>query len=380
MKNWGKMNIQMNDLQGQYKRLEKEVDAAIKEVVNGAAFINGPQVNTFCSRLADYLNTPHVIPCANGTDAIRLALQALNVHPGDEVIIPAFTYIAAAEMVASMGLIPVLVDVNADTFNIHTESLERAITRQTRAIIVVHLFGQSCDMEPVMKVAEKYKIGVIEDNAQSLGADYTFSNGTVKKAGTVGHIGTTSFFPTKPLSCYGDGGAVMTSDSGLAERIRMLANHGQTKKYHHKMIGCNSRLDTLQAAILNVKLNYMDEFTRARHKVAQHYNIKLSPLSELQNPVKSSYSTHVYHQYTLRVMNNRRDALQAYLKEYEIPSIVYYPLAVHEQEGYKWVARISGDVNNATQLCKEALSLPIHTEMTDEMMQFITDRVVQFFR
>ena len=374
------MNIQMVDLQSQYMRLKKEIDAAINEVITSVAFINGPQVTAFCDRLAAYLNVPYVIPCANGTDAIRLALSALNVQPGDEVIIPAFTYIAAAEMVASMGLIPVLVDVEAETFNINSELLEHAITRQTKAIIVVHLFGQSCDMAPVMKIAGKYKIPVIEDNAQSLGADYLFANGTVKKAGTIGHIGTTSFFPTKPLSCYGDGGAIMTSDSVLAERIRMMANHGQSKKYHHKIIGCNSRLDTIQAAILNVKLNYVDDFTRARQKVAQHYDRTLNPLSEISIPVKSSFSTHVYHQYTLRVKHDQRDALQDYLKKHRIPSTVYYPLAVQEQEGYKWVARISGDVSVSTRLCKEVLSLPIHTEMTDEMMQGITDIIVHFFR
>ena len=374
------MNIQMVDLQGQYKRLKKEIDAAVKEVLNHASFINGPQVQTFCSRLAEYLDIPHVIPCGNGTDAIRLALQALNVQPGDEIILPAFTYIAAAEMVASMGLIPVLVDVNEDTFNINTELLERTITRQTKAIIVVHLFGQTCDMEPVMKIAEKYKIHIIEDNAQSMGANYTFSDGTVKKAGTIGHIGTTSFFPTKPLSCYGDGGAVMTSNLELAERIRMLANHGQTKKYHHKMIGCNSRLDTIQAAILNVKLNYMEDFTRARQEIARYYDQTLSPLSEISIPEKAAFSTHIYHQYTLKVKSGIRDALQAHLTAYGIPSTVYYPLSIQEQEGYKWVARVSGDVNVSSRLCKEVLSLPIHTEMTDKMMQLISDGVIRFFR
>ena len=372
------MNIQMNDLQSQYKRLEKEMDKAIKEALNNASFINGPQVQKFCSRLAEYLHIPHVIPCGNGTDAIRLALQALNVQLGDEIIIPAFTYIAAAEMVASLGLIPVLVDVNEDTFNINVELLERAITRQTKAIIVVHLFGQSCDMEPVMKIAEKYKINIIEDNAQSMGADYTFSDGTVKKSGTIGHIGTTSFFPTKPLSCYGDGGAVMTSSPELAERIRMLANHGQTQKYHHKIIGCNSRLDAIQAAILNVKLNYMDDFTQVRQKVAHYYDLKLSELSEIRIPRKAIYATHVYHQYTLRVKNGQRDALQAHLKANGIPSTIYYPLSVHEQEGYKWVARVSGNVSVASRLCKEVLSLPIHTEMTDDMMRLIADCIVGF--
>ena len=370
----------MVDLQSQYKRLEKEIDAAIKEVINGASFINGPQVKTFCARLADYLNIAYVIPCGNGTDTIRLALQALNVQPGDEVIIPAFTYIAAAEMVASLGLIPVVVDVDADTFNINTELLERAITRKTKAIIVVHLFGQACDMEAVMKLAAKYKVKIIEDNAQSLGADYTFSDGTVKKAGAIGHIGTTSFFPTKPLGCYGDGGAVMTADAALAEQIRLLANHGQTAKYHHKIVGCNSRLDTLQAAILNVKMNYMEDFTRARQKVALYYDRILSQVSSIKIPAKTLFSTHVYHQYTIRVSNGQRDALQHYLKEQGIPATVYYPMAVHEQEGYKWVARVSGDPSVATRLSKEVLSLPIHSEMTDEMMQWIADRIIQFFR
>ena len=370
----------MHDLQSQYKRLKKEIDVAIKEVLNHASFINGPQVQTFCSRLAEYLHIPHVIPCGNGTDAIRLALQALNVQPGDEVIIPAFTYIAAAEMVASLGLIPVLVDVNEDTFNINTKLIERALTRQTKAIIVVHLFGQTCDMEPIMKIAEKYKIHIIEDNAQSLGSDYTFSDGTVKKAGTIGHVGTTSFFPTKPLGCFGDGGAVMTSNSELAERIRMLANHGQTQKYHHKMIGCNSRLDTIQSAVLNVKLNYMNDFMRTRQKVARYYDQTLSPLSEIQIPRKTTFSTHIYHQYTIRIKNKQRDELLAHLKECNIATAVYYPFAIHEQEGYKWVVRISGDVSVSSRLCKEVLSLPIHTEMTDEMMQLITDSIIRFMK
>jgi dTDP-4-amino-4,6-dideoxygalactose transaminase len=374
------VDMQMNDLHSQYKRLKKEIDVAIKETLNQASFINGPQVQTFCARLAEYLDVPYVIPCGNGTDAIRLALQALNVQTGDEIILPAFMYIAAAEMVASLGLIPVLVDVSAETFNINTELLERAITRQTKAVIVVHLFGQVCDMEPVMKLAEKYKIHVIEDNAQSLGADYTFSDGTTKKAGTIGHIGTTSFFPTKPLGCYGDGGAVMTSDSETAERIRMLANHGQTQKYHHKIIGCNSRLDTIQAAILNVKLSYIDDFAQARQKVARYYDRTLSGLGEIRIPGKTVNATHVYHQYTLRVKNGQRDALQAHLKATGIPSAIYYPFSVHEQEGYKWVARVSGDVSVSSLLCKEVLSLPIHTEMTDEMMRLICDSIIRFFR
>jgi dTDP-4-amino-4,6-dideoxygalactose transaminase len=374
------MDIQMVDLQGQYRRLKKEIDAAMHEVITGATFINGPQVKAFCSHLATRLDVPHVIPCGNGTDAIALVLQALGVQPGDEIILPAFTYIAAAEMVASLGLTPILVDVDPETFNLNAGLLERAISRQTKAIIAIHLFGQTCDMEPVMKVAAKYKIKVIEDNAQSLGAEYTFSDGSVRKAGTIGHAGTLSFFPTKPLACYGDGGAVVTSDSALAERVRMLANHGQATKYRHEIIGRNSRLDTIQAAILDVKLKYMDAFTAARRRVALHYDQMLSTLDEIRIPAHSAFSTHVYHQYTLQVRNGQRDALQAHLKACGIPSMVYYPLPVHEQEAYKWVARVSGDAGVSARLSREALSLPIHTEMTDEMQQFIIEQTVKFFR
>jgi dTDP-4-amino-4,6-dideoxygalactose transaminase len=373
------MNIQMIDLQSQYERLKTEIDVAIGDVISSSSFINGAQVGAFCTHLAKYLKVPHIVSCGNGTDAIRLALRALNVQPGDEIILPAFTYIAAAEMVSSLELTPILIDVDPETFNMNVELLERAISRQTKAVIAVHLFGQSCDMEPIMKIAAKYKISIIEDNAQSLGADYTFSDGAVQKAGTIAHIGTTSFFPSKPLACYGDGGAVITSDSGLAERIRMLANHGQTEKYHHKIIGCNSRLDTIQAAILDVKLKYIDAFANARRRVAQRYDQTLSSLSEIKIPAKSSFSTHIYHQYTIQVGNNQRDALRAYLKEHDIPSVVYYPLPVQEQEAYKWVARVSGEVSVSTRLSREVLSLPIHTEMTNETQQYIIETIFRFF-
>ncbi|MDR1336107.1 MAG: DegT/DnrJ/EryC1/StrS family aminotransferase [Tannerella sp.] len=374
------MDIQMVDLQSQYRRLKEEIDAAVSEVLTGGAFINGPQVHAFCSHLAARLDAPHVIPCGNGTDAIRLVLQALDMQPGDEVILPAFTYIAAVEMVASLGLTPILIDVDPETFNLNAGLLERAISRQTRAIIAVHLFGQACDMEPVMKIAAKYRLKVIEDNAQSLGAEYTFSDGTVRKAGVIGHAGTASFFPTKPLACFGDGGAVITSDSALAGRVRMMANHGQTEKYRHKIIGCNSRLDTLQAAILDVKLKYMDAFTAARRKTALLYDRVLSTLDEVRIPARSAFSTHIYHQYTLQVGNGQRDALQAHLKACGIPSTVYYPLPVHEQEAYKWVARLSGEAGVSVRLSREALSLPVHPEMTDEMQQFIIEQIVRFFR
>ena len=283
-------------------------------------------------------------------------------------------------MIASLGITPILVDVCPDSFNLNVERLEQAITRQTKAIIVVHLFGQTCDMEPVMKLAAKYKIGVIEDNAQSLGADYTFSDGTVKKAGTIGHIGTTSFFPTKPLACYGDGGAVITSDERLAERVRMLANHGQSQKYHHHIVGCNSRLDTLQAAVLDVKLRHLKSFTEARQKAAQYYDKELSPISGICIPAKSPFSTHVYHQYTLQVKNGRRDILQAFLKEKGIPSMVYYPMAVQEQEAYKWIARASGDMTEAIRLSREVLSLPMHTELTEDTQTYIIEQIREFFQ
>ncbi|MDR2764698.1 MAG: DegT/DnrJ/EryC1/StrS family aminotransferase [Tannerella sp.] len=374
------MDIQMIDLQGQYQRLKKEIDAAVSEVIAGGSYINGRQVQTFCSHLAARLAAPHVIPCGNGTDAIRLVLQALGMQPGDEIILPAFTYIAAVEMVASLGLTPILIDVDPETFNLDAGLLERAISRQTKAVIPVHLFGQTCDMEPVMKIAAKYRIKVIEDNAQSLGAEYTFSDGSVTKAGAIGHAGTVSFFPSKPLACFGDGGAVITSDSSLAGHVRMLGSHGQTEKYRHQIIGCNSRLDTIQAAVLDVKLKYMDAFTAARRKIALRYDQVLSSLDEIKIPARSLFSTHVYHQYTLQVGNKQRDALQAHLKASGVASMVYYPLPVHEQEAYKWVARVSGDAGVSTRLSREALSLPIHAEMTDAMQQFVIDQILKFFR
>ena len=369
----------MVDLSSQYLRLKKEIDKAVHDVFKNADFINGAQVKTFCENLSTYMNVPHVIPCGNGTDALRIALQALNIGPEDDVILPAFTYVAPIEAVASVGASPILVDVDPQTFNINPELIEKAITAHTKAIIVVHLFGQSCDMEAIQKIADKYKLVIIEDNAQSLGSTYTFSNGHCKKSGTISHIGTTSFFPTKPLACYGDGGALFTSNSDLAEQIRLLANHGQTKKYHHKIIGSNSRLDTVQAAILNIKLKYLDEFTNRRQQIAERYDQELSGFPDILLPKKSDYSTHVYHQYTIRIQNNKRDALKTYLTENNIPSMIYYPLPVHEQEAYKWVARLSGNLNESKCLCSEVLSLPIHSEMTDEAQTFIIETIRKFF-
>jgi dTDP-4-amino-4,6-dideoxygalactose transaminase len=374
------MNIRMMDLQRRYKPLKKEIDAAVSEVIAGAAFINGPQVDAFCSHLAARLNVPHVIPCGNGTDAVRLALRALDLQPGDEILLPAFTGIAPVEMAVSLGLTPVLIDADPKTFNLNAELLERAISRRIKAIVAVHLFGQACDMEPVMKIAAKYKLAVIEDNAHSLGADCTFSDEAVKKAGTVAHIGTTSFAPGRPLACFGDGGALFTSDDALAERIRMLANHGQTEKYRHQIAGYNSRLDTLQAAILDVNLTRMDRLTAARQEIAGRYDRELASVEGLKIPEKATCSTHIYHRYTLQIGNEQRDALQTHLKTCGIPSEVYCPRPVHKQEAYKWVARVGGDVSVAARLSRETLSLPVHPELTPEEQQFIIQSVERFFQ
>lgn len=372
-------NIQMVDLQTQYRRLKQEIDAAIQDVLISTHFINGSQVKTFASHLAQYIDIPHVIPCANGTDAIQIALMSLNLQQGEEVIVPAFNYVAAAEAVAMLGLMPVLVDVDANTFNIDVNKIEYAISRQTKVIIPVHLFGQTCDMAPIMRIAEKYNLHVIEDNAQSIGASYTDSSGKTRNAGTIGHIGTTSFFPSKPLACYGDGGAMMTTDNILAERLYMIANHGQEKKYKHKRIGCNSRLDTLQAAILNVKLKYLSEFNQARIHVAERYNEAFNQLPEIVTPYKPSYTSHIYHQYTIKVKNGKRNALQSWLKERGVPSMVYYPTPLDKQEAFRVHARKVGSLEVANHLTQTVLSLPIHTEMREYEQDYIIKQVIDFF-
>lgn len=367
--------IQMVDLRGQYERLRNEIDPAMRSVVESCAFINGPQVRDFASRLSDYLQVPHVITCGNGTDALQIALMALDLRPGDEVIVPAFTYVAAAEVTLLLGLVPVLVDVDARTFNMDPDKLEEAVSVKTRAIITVHLFGQCCDMEPIMEIASRHDLYVIEDNAQSIGADYTFSDGTVKKAGMIGHIGTTSFFPSKPLACYGDGGAIFTSDAKLAERSQMIANHGQKVKYHHILVGCNSRLDTLQAAVLNVKLRHLDEFTAARRKAAAFYDTAFKDTEHVLIPLISPFSSHVYHQYTIQLEAGKRDLMQESLKKKGIPTMIYYPLALHEQDMLRGKARIVGDLEVASLLSKSVLSLPIHTEMTGEEQTYIIESI-----
>lgn len=371
----------MVDLHGQYLRLKKEIDAAMQEVIDTCAFINGPQVTQFIANLVDYLQVAHVIPCGNGTDALQIALMALELEPGDEIVLPAFTYIAAAEAVALLGLRPVLVDVDPRTFNLDASQVEAALSERTRAIIAVHLFGQAADMEPLLSLAARHHLYLIEDNAQSLGADYRFSDGSVRKAGTIGHIGTTSFFPSKPLACYGDGGALFTNDEILAARIRRIANHGQSMKYHHRSVGCNSRLDSLQAAVLDVKLKYLSAFTAARQEAARRYDEALAScgLQEV-SPFRAPFSTHVYHQYTLRMQVAQRDEVQRRLRERGITSMIYYPLPVHRQEAYRMRVRVVGKPDNATRLCASVLSLPIHTEMTRETQQYIIDNLVEILQ
>ena len=370
--------IQMVDLHRQYSRLKAEIDAAMQEVVESTAFINGPQVGAFASHLAEYMHVPHVVPCGNGTDALLVALMSLGVKPGDEVIVPSFSYVAAAEMVALLGLIPVWLDVDERTFNLNPWQIESAISPKTRAIIVVHLFGQCCDMEEVCKIAEQNHLFVIEDNAQSLGAEVIYSDGNRLKAGTIGQIGTTSFFPSKPLACFGDGGALMTSDDWLSTRIKMVANHGQQVKYQHKIVGVNSRLDTLQAAVLNAKLPHLEEFAASRRKVARRYDEAFGNDERWTIPYQAPYSTHVYHQYTLQVAGNRRDDLQQYLKSKGIPSMVYYPIPLHKQPAFYGFSRNGSSLNVSEHLVTSVLSLPIHTEMTDDEIDYLIETVCSY--
>ena len=368
----------MVDLQRQYSRLKAEIDAAMQEVVESTAFINGPQVESFASHLSDYMRIPHVIPCGNGTDALQIALMSLELKPGDEVIVPAFNYVAAAEMVALLGLIPVWVDVDERTFNMNPWQIESAISPKTRAIIVVHLFGQCCNMEKISYIAEQNHLFVIEDNAQSLGAEVIYPDGHRQMAGTIGQIGTTSFFPSKPLACFGDGGALMTSDDWLYARIKMVANHGQQVKYQHKMIGVNSRLDTLQAAILDAKLPHLDEFAERRRKVAERYDEAFGNDERWIIPYKAPFSTHVYHQYTLQVTGNRRDDLHQYLKSKGIPSMVYYPIPLHKQPAFYGISRNGSSLNVSEYLVTSVLSLPIHTEMSDDEIDYLIETVRKY--
>jgi UDP-2-acetamido-2-deoxy-ribo-hexuluronate aminotransferase len=373
------MQIEMVDLKGQYNKIKTEIDQAVISCIASTSFINGPAVKEFQLNLEQYLGVKHVIPCANGTDSLQIAMMALDLKPGDEVICPAFTYVATAEVIGLLGLTPVMVDVDPQTFNLTASEIEKAITSNTKAIVPVHLYGQACDMEPIMKLAEKHDLFVIEDNAQAIGAEYTFSDGRVAKTGTIGHIGSTSFFPSKNLGCFGDGGALMTNNDDLAQKMRMIANHGQEKKYYHKVLGCNSRLDTIQATILNIKLRYLDEYSSARNEMANYYDESLSTIDGIVIPERQFKSTHVFHQYTLKVKNGRRNELQQYLSEKGIPSMIYYPLPLYKQEAFQQFVSADFKLDTTEQLCDEVLSLPIHTEMNIEHLNFIYNTIKFFF-
>lgn len=374
------MEIQMVDLKGQYYKIKDEINSGILNCIENAAFINGPAVKEFQLDFEKYLNVKHVIPCANGTDALQIAMMALDLKPGDEVICPAFTYVATAEVIGLLGLIPVMVDVDPDTFNIDVVHLEKHLTPKTKAIVPVHLYGQGADMEKVMEFARKNNLYVIEDNAQAIGSNYTFRNGEEKKTGTIGHIGCTSFFPSKNLGCYGDGGALMTNDDELASKIRMIANHGQEKKYYHKVLGCNSRLDTIQAEVLRVKLKNLDEYSEARNRMAQYYDENLLGIDGLEIPKRAANSSHVFHQYTLKVKNSKRDDLQQFLAEKNIPSMIYYPLPLYKQEAFESYVPKDFSLPITEQLCQEVISLPIHTEFNEVICQYIVSEIISFFK
>ncbi|GET30605.1 DegT/DnrJ/EryC1/StrS aminotransferase family protein [Prolixibacter sp. SD074] len=356
-------SIQMVDLHGQYLKMKPEIDQAIQNVIDSSAFINGQPVKEFAGELAEYMGSKFVIPCANGTEALQVAYMALGLEPGDEVIMPAFNYVASAEAAALLRLKPVFADVHPDTYNINVNQLEKVITSKTKAIVVVHLFGQSADMEPVLSLARKHQLKVIEDNAQALGAVYTFPDGTQHKAGVMGNIGTTSFFPTKTLGCYGDGGAIFTNNQELATVSRMIARHGQGEKYTFERIGLNSRLDTVQAAILRVKLKRMDEWNRFRQEAAAVYDELLGNIKGIVIPSRSNFSTHVFHQYVIRVTGKPRDEVKEALKEAGIPSMVYYPSPLHLQKAFAYLGYREGDFPVAEKLCNQVLALPIHTEL-----------------
>lgn len=375
--NLNMQNLQMVDLKRQYHKIKSEIDTAILNVVESTAFIGGPDVQNFAKELAQYLDVKHVIPCANGTDALQIALMALGLEPGDEVITTSYTYIATVEVVALLRLKPVFVDVDADTFTMTIDSVKKAITPKTKAIIPVHLYGQCVNMEPLLALAKENNIPVVEDNAQAIGGTYTFSDGTKKKTGSMGIIGCTSFFPSKNLGAYGDGGAIFTNDDALAETIKMVANHGQKTKYYHEIVGCNSRLDTIQAAILRIKLRHLDEYCTARRAAADYYDNAFKNNPKITTPYRAPYSYHVFHQYTLQLKGVDRDGLQAKLAERKIPSMIYYPVPCHKQNMLKEYGTASLDlpVTNMLQDC--VISLPIHTELTEEELSFITTNVLE---
>ncbi|SMC78899.1 DegT/DnrJ/EryC1/StrS family aminotransferase [Pedobacter nyackensis] len=371
--------IQMVDLKSQYLKIKPEIDEALLNAVEGVAYINGPQVKQFANSLREFNKVASAVTCANGTDALQIAMMALDFKPGDEVIVPAFTYIATVEVIALLGLVPKFIDVIEDTFELDHTKLENLISDKTVGIIPVHLFGQCSNMEAILSIAKKHNIAVIEDTAQAMGAEYIFNDGSKLFAGTIGDIGTTSFFPSKNLGCFGDGGALLTQNIELGEKVHIIANHGQRKKYYHEAIGVNSRLDTIQAAILDIKLKYLNDYSFERQKVAKKYDELLNGLQGLNIPAKAPYSTHVYNQYTCRIENNRRDELKIYLQDKGIPTMIYYPVPVHLQDAYQVYGYKEGDFPVAEKLCKEVISFPIHTEMKAEVQDYIIENIIGFF-
>lgn len=372
--------IQMVDLQTQYERIRQDIDEGIRDVMASAAFVKGPKVREFAEHLAAWLGVKHVIPVGNGTDALQIALMSLGLSAGDEVITPSFTFVATAEAAAVLGLKPVLVDVYPDTFNIDVEALRRAITPRTKAIVPVHLFGQCADMEALMALAKEHHLYVVEDACQAIGAKYTFANGETHQAGTIGHIGCTSFFPSKNLGCYGDGGAIFTNDDALADRMRAIANHGCRVRYHHDEVGVNSRLDSIQAAILDAKLPHLDEYIAARQNAAAYYDQAFAGNDKLLIPGRQANSTHVFHQYTLRVVGTDRDRLREQLAERGIPSMIYYPVPLHQQVAYRDPRYKDGDFPVAERLAACVLSLPMHTELDNEQLEYITTNVLELVK
>jgi UDP-2-acetamido-2-deoxy-ribo-hexuluronate aminotransferase len=370
--------IQMVDLKSQYDKIQQEIDNAVIDVIRSTQYINGSEVKNFQNDLEKYLDVKHVIPCANGTDALQVAMMGLDLKPGDEVITTSFTFVATVEVIALLGLTPVLVDVLPDTFNIDPESVRKAITPKTKAIVPVHLFGQCVDMEPLMEMAQEHNLYIIEDNAQAIGADYIFKDKNRKKAGTIGHIGCTSFFPSKNLGCYGDGGAIFTNDDELAKKLRVIVNHGMEVRYYHDSVGVNSRLDSIQAAILRIKLRKLDEYAAARRKAACYYDRAFADHPRIKTPVRSKFSTHVFHQYTLVIENLDQFALQKFMGERDIPAMIYYPVPMHMQKAYIDPRYKEGDFPVTEMLSKSVISLPMHTELDEEQLKFITNSVLEF--
>ena len=369
--------IKMVDLKCQYEKIKKEIDENISQVIENTAFINGPKVKEFQTHLENYLGVKHVIPCANGTDALQVSLMALGLQIGDEVITSPFTFIATAEVVGLLGITCKFVDVEWDTFNLNVTQLEKAITPKTKAIIPVHLFGQSCNMEDIMQIAETHSLYVIEDACQAIGADFIFKTGEKRKLGTIGDIGCTSFFPSKNLGCYGDGGAIFTNDDELARKMRGICNHGMFVQYHHELLGVNSRLDAIQAAVLDVKLAYLDEYNSARRKAAIFYNKMFENHPNIEIPVISPFSTHVFHQYTLKIKTANREKLLETVRAAEIPVMVYYPIPLHLQEAFRYLGYKKGDFSVAEKLCECVISLPMHTELTEEQQRLIGEKVIE---